>query len=582
MKPFCNETGMQLALQGRALCAILTQPGSTEEEKYAAAELAAGLQRITGAEFEVRECSSDASQSAIIIGNGPLADELFPDANIASLANEEIIIRTNSNRLLLAGEGPSGTLYAVYGFLQDYCGVRWWTQWADYYPANPDLSIGQLDVREKPAFGLRNVFWFGTGGEWMARNRCSHGEGDVHTFFLLVPPDEYFEKHPEWFSLIDGTRRHPEGEKHRSQLCTTNPQLREFLVERVRQQLTESPDTSMISISQDDTYPDWSGACECPDCKVIDEREGTHAGTMIELVNFVANRLGPEFPHVSFDTLAYRYTRKAPKTVRPLPNVIVRLCSIECNFAEPFDDPSNQSFAQDIEEWSNIGSRLYVWDYTTNFAHYVLPHPNWFALGPNVRFFNRHGVWGLFEQGAYQSYGAEMGELRPWLLAQLLWNPSQDDKALIHEFLEGYYGKSAAVFIHEYLQLMYEATKGLQVTIFDGPDSPYLNFEVMQKAELLWQKAEAAVQNDPDLLWRVRQGHMPVWYTYLTNWSAFRKQCEDKQMDWPISDSIDDVANEWLSSVESPGPVGWKQMTHIGEGGQTPQDFIASLTSHKA
>jgi hypothetical protein len=129
---------------------------------------------------------------------------------------------------------------------------------------------------------------------------------------------------------------------------------------------------------------------------------------------------------------------------------------------------------------------------------------------------------------------------------------------------------------------MYEATNGLQVTIFDSPDSPYLNFEVMQKAELLWQKAESAVQHDPDLLWRVRQGHMPVWYTFLTNWAAFRKQCEDKQMDWPISDSIEDVANEWLSAVESPGPIGWNQMTHIGEGGQTPQDFIASLTNRKA
>ncbi len=50
-----------------------------------------------------------------------------------------------------------------------------------------------------------------------------------------------------------------------------------------------------------------------------------------------------------------------------------------------------------------------------------------------------------FEQGAYQSFGSEMSELRAWVLAQLLWNPViKDDKRLIREFLEGYYGPKPA------------------------------------------------------------------------------------------------------------------------------------------
>ena len=31
------------------------------------------------------------------------------------------------------------------------------------------------------------------------------------------------------------------------------------------------------------------------------------------------------------------------------------------------------------------------------------------------RFFVEHGVKGIFEQGAYQSYGAEFAELRAWV-----------------------------------------------------------------------------------------------------------------------------------------------------------------------
>ena len=67
---------------------------------------------------------------------------------------------------------------------------------------------------------------------------------------------------------------------------------------------------------------------------------------MIALVNYIAEKIEPEFPNVAVDTLAYQYTRKPPRTLRPRPNVIVRLCSIECNFREPLDHPSNAGFAR--------------------------------------------------------------------------------------------------------------------------------------------------------------------------------------------------------------------------------------------
>src|SRR5262249_25012705 len=155
--------------------------------------------------------------------------------------------------------------------------------------------------------------------------------------------------------------------------------LRDLIVQRVKEWLRESPEARIISVSQND----WYRPCECPNCKAVDDREGTHAGTMLELANYVAEKIAPEFPQVAVDTLAYQYTRKAPKTIRPRPNVIVRLCSIECNFAQPLEDPSNAAFADDIRNWSKLSDRLYIWDYTTNFSHYAAPHPNWFSLGPN-------------------------------------------------------------------------------------------------------------------------------------------------------------------------------------------------------
>ena len=52
-------------------------------------------------------------------------------------------------------------------------------------------------------------------------------------------------------------------------------------------------------------------------------------------VNSVADAIADEFPHVVVDTLAYQYTRPAPNITVPRKNVVIRLCSIECNFAAP-------------------------------------------------------------------------------------------------------------------------------------------------------------------------------------------------------------------------------------------------------
>ena len=586
------KTAVKISSGGKARCKIITQPGATVAERHAAGELAKFLGQISGATFEARKSAGQAPEGAIIIGPGPVARKLFPEVKLETFGGEQLTMRTKGGRLLLAGGRPRGTLYAVYRFLHEQCGARWWSPWAAKIPKNPDLGIGRLGVDESPAFELRGPFWFPAfDGDWSARNasngswarlREEHGgkivyKGFVHTFFTLVPPDKHFKEHPEWFSLIDGRRRHPEGDKHRSQLCTTNPELRDFLVERVRQWLKESPEINIVSISQDDTYADWSGACQCPACKAIDEREGSHAGTVLALVNHIAKKLGPEFPKVAFDTLAYRYTRKAPATIKPLANVIVRLCSIECGFAVPMDDPGNGAFARDIREWSRICQRLYVWDYTTNFAHYVMPHPNWFALGPNARFFHKNHVRGLFEQGAHQSHGSEMSELRAWVLAQLLWNPYQDDRKLIDEFLDGYYGAPAAGHIRQYMNLLHKAAKGFRMTCYASPDSPYLKFEVLHKAERLWQKAEEAAKNDPDQLWRVRQGHLAVRYAFLVNWAALRKECSRAKAQWPLPSSRKEVAAAWLSVATGKGPQGWSPMTHVSEGGPPPEKFVANL-----
>ena len=119
--------------------------------------------------------------------------------------------------------------------------------------------------------------------------------------------------------------------------------------------------------------------CTSPRENQIYFDEGSLSAPMIQAVNQIAAALEAEFPHVTFDTLAYMHTRRPPLHTRPRHNVVIRLCTIECDFARPLTHPNNQAFRVDLDGWSALTSRIHVWDYITNFNEYFTPFPNWYA-----------------------------------------------------------------------------------------------------------------------------------------------------------------------------------------------------------
>ncbi len=150
------------------------------------------------------------------------------------------------------------------------------------------------------------------------------------------------------------------------------------------------------------------------------------------------------------ESLAYQYTRKPPKTIKPRDNVLIRLCTIECSYIQPLDGEQNQKFAADIEGWSKLAKYLFIWDYTTNYNDYLGPHPNLRVLAPNVRYFVKHGAIGLFEEGE----GDDFCELKNWLLLRVMWEPNLDGEKLIGEFLSGYYGLEVAPLLKRYWDVL--------------------------------------------------------------------------------------------------------------------------------
>ncbi|MDH7568374.1 MAG: DUF4838 domain-containing protein, partial [Armatimonadota bacterium] len=265
-------------------------------------------------------------------------------------------------------------------------------------------------------------------------------------------------------------------------------------------------------------------------------------------------------------TLAYQYTRKPPRLVRPRRNVIVRLCSIECCFTHPLEScPQNASFRDDIVGWSKICDRLYVWDYVTNFSHYLLPHPNLDVLEPNIRFFVNHGVKGIFEQGNYQSFGGEMQELRSYMIARLLWNPDYGARRAQEEFLKGYYGPAAPP-IRAYLRLMHDEVRREKIHLrcFTQPTAAHITPEVIARADALFEEAERLAAGHPQILARVRKARIPVWYAMLCRGRAWSRELErtGKQIGpFGAGWSEKEVAERFFAACEE------AKVTQVREGG---------------
>ena len=225
--------GLKIAEHGKALATIVVNSsGAIPAEKTAAKELADYLAKITGATFAtVEESAWKGGTPAIYVGNTAFARQLGMD--VKELWAEESLLKTTAGNLVLTGGRPRGTLYAVYEFLENTLGVRWYTPWAEKVPRIENCEIPSLDRRVRPYFRFRshytslgdpNAFPHGPWKWFNARNRlnqpstseldesvggwlkCGGRVGGGHGFTGYLPNEKYFASHPEYFSMRDGKR----------------------------------------------------------------------------------------------------------------------------------------------------------------------------------------------------------------------------------------------------------------------------------------------------------------------------------------------------------------------------------------
>jgi len=228
----------------------------------------------------------------------------------------------------------------------------------------------------------------------------------------------------------------------KGQLCLTNPDVLRLSVSAVLEWIREHPEATIYSVSQND----WDGWCECDNCRRTEREEGgAHSGPILRFVNALAAEVEKKHPGKLIDTLAYLYSEAPPLRARPRPNVRIRLCPIGVCQAHPYEKcPYNAYFMKNLRAWSKITNQLYIWHYNTNFSNYLLPFPDFDERAADLPMYRRHGVVGLFLEGAYPpGGGGEMGELHAYVTARLLWDTAASPEKSVNEFLEAVYGPAA-------------------------------------------------------------------------------------------------------------------------------------------
>ena len=469
--PLCRTLGLLLLASGATFAGvpkgvdlarldgwdIVLAEDAIPSERYAAEEMQHHVQLATGLKLPI-VASVDQPARHVFVGSGRLMQASPLGFSVDEFGEEDLRIVIRNDNIVIAGGRPRGTLYGVYAFLEDYLGVRFLTVDHTHVPPVGEYRVvGPVDRFYHPRLEMRYTYYgeINRNPEFAVRLRVNAVGDDPklggkskqrlinHSLCRQIPSARYGKEHPEYYCLRDGKRlAEVANDAHDNEPCLTNPDVLRIVTDAVLAELDANPAVGNVSVSQNDNRE----YCQCPKCAAIDEREGTHMGSLLTFVNGVADVVAKKHPDVKVGTLSYLYSRKPPKTIKPRPNVQIQLCSIECCLIHPINDPNcpiNIEFCRDMNAWGRICDNIFIWNYNTNFLNYLLPCPNLRVIEPNVRYFVAHNAKGAFMQGAGNANAAELSELRNYIISSLLWDPSRSGDRLMDEFLDLHYCRAA-------------------------------------------------------------------------------------------------------------------------------------------
>ncbi len=271
---FFGCRGPELRIGGQKDYQIVIPVQADLMEHKAAQQLQYYLFEMSGENLPVVMEKEYNGNRGIYIGRTDYASSL--EVDFGRLEEDGYAYKRHGNNFIIAGGSRKGVLYGVYDLLESL-GFRKYTSTVMHIPKGNSIALPQNDTVVIPRITYRSTLYRDTRDpgyfDWHKLNTFSENWGlFVHTLFRLVPPDKYQETNPEFFSMHeDGTR--PTITAYRSQLCLSNPEVFNTVVENLRERMAERPHLRYWSVSQEDSGP-GANHCFCDGCIDLMERYG--------------------------------------------------------------------------------------------------------------------------------------------------------------------------------------------------------------------------------------------------------------------------------------------------------------------
>jgi hypothetical protein len=435
-----QESQLLLLASNRvAALPIVVSEHASKETRKVAKELAAFLERITGAPFEIK--TGDAS-SGIILGTiqeFPIRELSKPlEIRDRFHGREAFAIRTEPARLLLIGATDLGVSHAAYRFLE-LIGCRWFFP-AQSWEVIPSIARLAVNVNEsdRPALLSRRI-WYGWGHfsdpvlgsktyhDYLDWSRCNRMSASLlikahHVWEDVIGQNrDAFKANPEWLALVGGERKEP-------QFCVSHPAVRELCIDYARNYFKRHPEQDMVSMEPSD----GAGQCECDKCAAL----GSISDRVFGLANTVARAVAREFPGKMVGVLAY-HLHSEPPAFDLEPNVYVQLTA---GFTT-----GRYTFEELMDLWPKRCKNLGFYDYFSVWSWDQDRLPG--GRAGNLAYIRKQ-IPRYVERNA-TSMDAESGNnwgphgLGYYIANKLMWNPKADVAALLDDFYEKAFGPAA-------------------------------------------------------------------------------------------------------------------------------------------
>ena len=420
---------------------VVIPANATKRETQAAEALVDIIAKATGKTLAI-VTDAETPAHVISLGKTTLTPDSFKTA-VAALKGDGYALATVNGNLYISGNEATGagTVFGVYGFVEDYLGVGLYTDDDVVIPTAETVAVADgISESHNPSFLFRETSSYTSVAQAYPMYHKYNGQavyGEMSFAAEMTAPGSAHYLYG--LQDING-----------APMCMTSSVAFDRFVRVANQLLPYDTEAEILGCALPNDILKYT--CTCAGCTEAIEREGTIMGPMISLVNRLAETLQDDYPGLKVETLVPAYAMQVPATVRPSENVIIRVVMPEtvCRY-HALNDPTceaNAEFCAVLEAWTAISDNVIVLDQATPRSETISANNplsvihNIAPMYDTIQYLKSLGVMG-YQQTGYDNPNGELEALRSYLLSRLLWDAdmTRDEfNAEMDGFLKAYYG----------------------------------------------------------------------------------------------------------------------------------------------